>query len=329
MSGLVLPAGAPHRTRNCVMRSLIAAPQLTRLLDTPGLLVAVCFDAAAAGKEIDFEKLAAAARTPHRDLAARFGMPSLGVLRRLTGGVLTELRMQRLRTLFTDRVTLRLLRHAKRISASIVDSLWHNDVRPHVANRFISELGNMPLRNGPRARDIITLGTFLHEYLPNTSIHSLRHFDRLWEEHGEQVNGHANACRLPTAFPPPPWSDEPGYAFAIRTPRELVAESVRMRNCAGILPAFSRDIRRGRSYFFHVEGRWGLPEATMSCVMDGGNWRIDDVRAFGNGMLDQRYVRCLATWIADRQGLSDAELCMPREKSNCHPFGIRRGRRVQ
>jgi len=304
---------------------LIAVPNLTRLLDTPGLLAAVCLDADGG---VDRDKLSVAALTAHRTLAWQLGMPSLRILRRLTGGVLSEVRLQRLRELFADRQALQLLRHAPRICPAIVDSLSRADVRPHVANSFIGEISKSPL-DAPRARDVIALGGFLHEFLPDTAIQSLRHYDRLWEEHGEQINAHASAVRRPSAFPQPPWDDEPGYAVAIRTPRALVAESVTMRNCSGVLPAFNREIRRGNSYFFHVEGHWGLPEATMLCVKDGDHWRIDDVRAQGNCMIEQRYVRILALWVAERQELLDAKLCMPRTKTTYHPFGVRCGKRVQ
>jgi len=291
-------------------------------------LVAVCFAADGTAGGLDRDKLGAAARTSHRDLATQLGLPSLRILRRLTGDVLSEVRLQRLKGLFADPGALRLLRHAPRICAAIIDALSCADVRPHVANSFVSEISKSAPSDVPRARDVLALGRFLHEYLSDTAIQSLRHYDRLWEEHGEQIGGYASAIRRPSAFPPPPWADEPGFAVAIRTPRELVAESIAMRNCAGILPALSREIRCGQSYFFHVEGRWGLPEATMLCVKDGEHWRIDDVRAHGNCMIDQRYVRSLALWVAEKQKLADADPCMPRSKTTFHPFGVRRGRRV-
>jgi hypothetical protein len=88
-----------------------------------------------------------------------------------------------------------------------------------------------------------------------------------------------------------------------------------MRNCVGMLPRFVRAIRRGKGYFFHVEGNWGMPKATLYCAKHGSHWQIDEVRCWGNQPLASRYVQCLALWLAEKQGLNDESLCLPSDTS--------------
>ncbi len=281
MSGLVLPSFAPEETRHCVTQCLMAVPRLTRLLDTPGLLAAVCLAARQDEEPVRLKRLMDAANTPHNKLAADHGLSNLKILRRLTGDALTDGRIRRLQILFADRRALRFLWHARFVSSTLIDALATDDVRDHISSGFVSQLGNLRRRDLPISREVIELARFLREYIPNTSIRSLKHYDRLWDEHRSAILGHGDALRKPAHFPEPPWTDEPGYAVAIRTPRDLVAESVAMRNCVGMLPRFVRAIRRGKGYFFHVEGNWGMPKATLYCVKHGSHWRIDEAALLG------------------------------------------------
>ncbi len=311
MSGLLLPPFAPASTRRCVANCLMRTPALTRLLDTPGLLAAVCVDASKLSDDDCGTYLNRVAATPHRKLASDVGLPSLSVLRRMTGESLSSDHFGAMRRLFAEKRELRFLWHARYISSVIIESLSNQVVRAHASNGYLSELGQLKRRDRPHARDARRLAAFLHEFVPSMSVQSMRHFDRLWNDYYEQLMQYQVVSRRGNQLREPPWPDEVGYALALRTRTELIAESLAMRNCAGVVPYMMKAVKKGVGYFFRIEANWGLPRATLYCVKDGDFWRVEDARCRFNQPVTTKFVRCMALWVAQKQGLENEQLCMP------------------
>lgn len=311
MSGLLLPPFAPAATRRCVTSCLMRTPGLARLLDTPGLLAAVCMEAITLSGDAQVERLHAAAAAPHRKLATDVGIPSLSVLRRMTGESMSSHRFAALRQLFAEKKELRFLRHARYISSVLIDTLSNEVVRAHASNGYVSELGQLKRRDRPSARDARRLAAFLQEFVPTVSVQSMRHFDRLWNDYYEQLMQYQVVSRRGDQLREPPWPDEAGYALALRTRTELIAESLAMRNCAGVVPYMMKAVKKGMGYFFRIEANWGLPRATLYCVKDGDFWRVEDARCRFNQPVSTKFVRCMALWVAQKQGLENEQLCMP------------------
>ena len=286
-------------------------PALARLLDTPGLLAAVCIDASILSGDAFEKRLHGAAAAPHRKLASDVGIPSLSVLRRMTGDSLSSDRFGALRRLFTEKRDLRFLWHARYISSVLIESISNEVVRAHASNGYLSELGQLKRRYRPLARDARRLAAFLQEFVPSISVQSMRHFDRLWNDYYEQLMQYRVVSRRGDQLREPPWPDEAGYALALRTRTELIAESLAMRNCAGVAPHLIKAVRKGVGYFFRVEANWGLPRATLYCVKDGDHWRVEDARCRFNQPVSTKVVRCMALWVAQKQGLENEQLCMP------------------
>ena len=110
---------------------------------------------------------------------------------------------------------------------------------------------------------------------------------------------------------PPPWPDEPGYATAIRTWRELIAESVPMRNCSGAHSPYLNSIRQ-EAAIFTASKNTGSVATTLYCVKQSGVWHIGEVRRWANGIVSRQHIHCLALWLAERQSIADETLCLPR-----------------
>ena len=311
MSGLLLPSHAPADTRRAVIQCLMQVPALTRLLDTPGLLATVCLDSLKITPDARGNFLFRAASTPHRRLAQEVGMPSRPVLRRLTGDALDSANLGLLPLLFNERHSLLILRHAPYVSAPLIQAMAVESVRHHVGRSFLIDLGRTRRRDRPAPADIIEMATFLREYLPETVLQSLRHYESLWGRYGELILRHESVRRRRVPFPPPPWSDEPGYATALRSWSDLISESILMRNCTGYDDDSCKAIRAARGYFFRIEEHWGMPRATLYCVKQERHWRIGQARRWGNALVTKRHLHCLALWLAEKQALSDETLCLP------------------
>lgn len=315
MSGLVLPGHAPKITRMAVVNGLMSVPALTRFLDTPGLLAVACLNARHCGEGERVGVLTKAAQTSHRDLAVSHGIPSLAVLRRMTGRALSPSWLGRLKRLFRDGSDLRFLRHAHFVSPTLIVCLSRPELRRHYSNRFLAEIGQTPGVDRPPWRDVRCLGEFLSDLLPNTKVQSLGHYHGLWDHYHRSICRHGLAVRQENEFPEPPWEDEAGYAVALRTQVELIGESIAMQNCASTSEELLEEIERGTGYFFRVERNWGMPRATLYCVKKDGIWRIDQVKQRRNRPVPRSIVRCLALWIAQKQGIEDEQKCMPNTKT--------------
>lgn len=314
MSGLVIPSYAPARTRQLVTRSLMAVPKLARFLDTPGLLTAVCLDGSrpgAQGAAIDY--LEQAARTSHRTLARDLGLPGLSVLRRLTGDALNTDCLAALKRLTVDGSAMRIIRHAAKVSLVLIVSLDDPTIRSHATTGFLAEVGYTRRRWRPRLPKLTELAAFLSEYRPTTTINSIGHFKDLRRRYYELIGSHRFGCREQPHFPSPPWPGELGYAMPLKSWDELIRESIEMKNCVGEDPAYMHNIEQGRTYFYRVEQAWGMSRATVYVEKHQDLWRIKEARTKCNQPLRRQELRCLATWIANQQGIEDEQLCLPED----------------
>ena len=307
-----LPPFAPRETRRCVTDSLVREPRLVWLFDTPGLLVAACLDAAPHPEPDRSERLRRAAEIPHRRLAAELGVPSLKMLRRLTGDALNAGHMARLRTACSDTYSFRILRHARYVSPALIDALTLDGVREHYQSGYLHEVGTRCRIYCPKPEHVVGLGLFLHKYRPNVRITSMEVYHDSLDKYWQPMRRHEAICQIGIRFTDPPWPDEPGYVVALRTPHDLLAESVIMDNCAGWASQFTDAVEAGRGYCYKVEGNLGLPRATLYCVRGEDCWRIGELRGRRNRQLAQYIVRRVAVWVAERQGLRDEEACLPR-----------------
>ena len=307
-----LPPFAPPATWNCVTDSLVREPRLVWLTDMPGLLVAACLDAAEHPETDRGDRLRWAAATPRRTLAEKLGVPSLKVLQRLTGDALCTEHIARLKTACNDAYSFRILRHSRYVSPALIDALTVEGVHEHYESAFLHELGTRFRDYCPRAVDVVGLGLFLHAYRPKARITSMDVYHDALIKYYEPMRRHEAICQCWIRFPAPPWPDDPGYVVALATPGELLAESIVMDHCAGWTPQFTDAVEASRGYFYKIEGNWGLPRATLYCVRCENCWRVGELRGKRNSRLAQHLVRCVAAWVAERQGLRDAELCLPR-----------------
>ena len=158
---------------------------------------------------------------------------------------------------------------------------------------------------------IMELVEFLAEYRPGQRIVSLGHARALRHSYRGLLETHQRLAWNAPALPPPPLADEPGYAVALRTLRMMILESVEMHNCSGWHEPLVAAVCDGREYLYRIEPNWGLPRATMRLVRKGATWRIGEVQRRRNQQLDPALVRCLAVWVADRQGIADETRCCP------------------
>lgn len=286
-------------------------PTLTRFLDTSGLVAALSLNALNLQSEARAHFLLQAAAAPHRRLAQELGLPSLKILRRITGDALDPANLSQLAWLFTQRYSLIFLRHARYVSAPLIQALAVESVRHHVGKSFLIELGRTRGYARPTPSEVIDMAAFLREYVPGTAIQSVDHLHSLWAKYDNLVVTHGNFRRRNVAFPAPPWSDEVGYATALRSWPDLISESLLMRNCAAYKAESLEAIHAGHGFYFRIEQRWGMPRATLYCVKDQGLWRIGEARRAGNALVSNRHLHCLALWLAEKQSICDESLCLP------------------
>lgn len=321
MSGLLLPSYAPARTRRVVNRCLMAEPRLTRFLDTPGLLAAVSLETQRYRERMQRQAfLEEAARTPHRELATGLSLPGLATLRRMTGDALDDGCLQALKRIGRDPWAMRVLKHARKISLLLVLALDSPVARAHSTSGFLAEVGYTRRRWRPRWKSVDELTSFLDNYRPTTAIQSIEHYRHLRRRNYQLMGTCRFAHREQPNFPAPPWPGEPGYAVPLENWRDLIRESIEMKNCVGEDHAFLRNIQQGRTYLYRVEQAWGMSRATLYVENSDGLWRIREARGRGNQPLNRRELRCLATWVADHQRIADERRCLPEE-----PWFIRFG----
>ena len=312
MSALVIPELAPQKTRRIVTEDLMAVPRLTRLLDTPGLLVAVCLEARRTRQQKRrLRWLREAARTAHRELVRKLQLPGLAVLRSLTGDALEPFAMRALSRLAGDRFAMRILRHARYVSSPLIISLDSQVIRRQIASGFCAEIGSTRRKWRPRTKAIAELAGFLCEYRPSVKLQSLDQFRRLRGGYRELIGSHRYGRRERPELPAPPWPGEPGYAIPLTSWEDLIAESVEMHNCVGEDLAIWRNVQKGRSYIYRVEAAWGMPRATMYVEKSKDYWRIKEVSGHRNEVLTNRNLHCLSLWVAECQGRTDERSCLP------------------
>jgi hypothetical protein len=311
MSAIFLPSFASPKTRRVVTAALIAEPRLTRYLDAPGLLTALCLRAQRLrGEDARRTYLAAHAGLPHRELVERLGLPPLRVLRHMVGDALNGRCFAGLRRLGDDRLAARILRHAPRVSAALILALDSPLIRAHTTTQFFAELGRTPRRQRPRPEHLGELAAFLAEYRPTVQLTSISHFRKTLRRDADLLGTERWGRRDRPIFPGPPWPGEPGYAEPLRTWRELVHESIAMRHCLGYqMPIFER-IQQGTYYVYRVEQAWGLQRATMCLEKREGRWIIETLRGRNNAWLRSQEVDCLSVWVAEQQGIVDETACV-------------------
>jgi hypothetical protein len=290
---------------------MLRVPMLARFLDTPALLVAV---ALRVQEETDdsqsLEWLERAARLPHRQLTSELGLPLPRVLRKCTADALRPACIESLRQLRDDRDALRLIRHADRISATLILGLNSPLIRHHASLEFFAQVGRSRKRHRPSPTKLGDLVMFLAEYLPGARIQSIDQYLKLREKYRALIRQDRIGRRQRPRFPPPPWPGEAGYAAPLDDWRALIRESLEMGNCTGKEPSFLESVTQGRMYFYRIEQAWGMDRATLCVERDGRHWRIAQARGRWNATLRRSQLLCLAVWVADQQGLSNEHLCL-------------------
>jgi len=297
------------------VRYLQLVPGLMRLRSNAPLLFALFTAAKTLGDDRDVVSfLQEADREPSRQIARRLGFPNARMLGRVSPDRLDASLLAKLRRLCTASASRRTLSHLERITPDVIRLMADPDIAPQLDNRFLMEMG-MPSRfddkDPPSAEEVVTLLTFLNQYRDTPiRIRSVRHFWRLLNRCPamELLREGNLASLLSTRLPPPPIPEEQGYATALRTPRELIAESVQMQNCVAGL--YGKVLQR-EAYYYRIERSWGFPRATMEIVRDDDCWRIAQVVCPRNTPFPRPYLRNLAVWLADKQGIEDEVMCLP------------------
>lgn len=313
---MLIPDYAPARTRIIVVRSLMRVPELTRFLDTPGLLVAACYYAhGVPGVEPRLARLREVASHSHRDLQKRLGLPSLRLLRKVTGDALWQSVLTSLSCLQADAKARRVLWHAPYLSATLIGSLATPVIRTRVSTHFLAEVGRTrDDGRRPRRSELRRLADFLAEYQPHKCIDSIAQYNRLLEDYKGLFSTHAYGMQRDPQFPPPPLAGEPGFIVPITTWKGLIRESIEMSNCVGADLQMWQMIRAGKLYIYRSEKSWGMPRATIT-VCKGQQWetvwRLGAARRHCNERMRALEIRSLALWIAEQQGLDDERLCLP------------------
>lgn len=290
---------------------MLRVPMLARFLDTPALLVAVALRAQDETDDADaLEWLQRAAQLPHRQLTSELGLPQPRVLRKCTADALRPACIESLRQLRDDREALRLIRHADRISATLILGLNSPLIRHHASLEFFAQVGRRRKRKRPSPTKLGDLVMFLAEYLPETRIQSIDQYRKLRAKYRELICQDRFGRRTRPTFPPPPWPGESGYATPLSDWRDLIRESLEMGNCTGKEPNFLESVTRGRMYFYRIEQAWGMERATLCVERGRKHWRIAQARGRWNANLRRSQLLCLAVWVADQQGLTNEHLCL-------------------
>ena len=179
MSALVLPSHAARRTRRAVTEALHQVPDLCRFVDTPGLLAAICLEARRRKGMERRRYLERASRISHRQLTRVLWLPSVSILRKMTGDALNESCLAALQRLTGDSQAVRMLRHARAASALLILALDCPTVRKHTTPHFFAQIGALPSHWRPPFYQLEELACFLSEYRPHVSIQSKTHFRTL------------------------------------------------------------------------------------------------------------------------------------------------------
>lgn len=297
------------------LQCLQSAPAVLRFQDNPALVYAAIDEA----RRCDDEGQCAAlldtmATASARDLARSLGFPNDHFLRRVAAGHLTAGRLATLRDLCRLRRERRVLSHLKQITGDVIELLADPEMADHLDNRFLEQMGH----NGagerlPTATEVNRLITYLRQVSDRpVRIMSLEHFWRIRDRNPalEYVAPEDLNSLLAMNFGKPPVCDEPGFVSALRTGRQLLAESMKMRNCVA---GQYEKVLSGKAWYYHIEGTWGMPRGTMEIVPEGEIWRISQIVGPGNRRFPLNCVRHAAIWLAEQQHIPDERLCSPRQ----------------
>ena len=309
----------PQLTTTLAVQRLVSrfrseVPLLARLDDVPAFQVALCCRAQEMRAPQRWRYIQQRAIWPHQELSAELDLPRTRLLRRLTSDALTPRNLDYLRVLQLDPSSMRILRHASLISEALLVALIANyrSDNASFSTQFFTELGNLPTHRRPQSRSISLMLSFLTEFDGARSIQSVQQLRRLWDKWGDLADRYEDCRRVEPHFPTPPVPEEDGYIEALRTWRDLIDESLFMRNCTGADRSLIDSILLGRGYFYRVHSKWGMARATLYVVRgDDDTWCIEEARKRFNKPVAGQQLRSLAIWLADRQRLENESLCLP------------------
>jgi hypothetical protein len=307
---------APERTHRLVCSILRDVPGLARLCDTPALIVAVSFDVHRLSNPKKWRSLHRLAGLTEAKIAAELGLPKIKVLRRLTADALNQSSLQLLKELQDNRVAMRIICHAPLISGSFLYALQHyvQTPEPMFKKQFVSGLGEMPDCYRPSKEDLTLLHNFLLDFDGTQRIHSVEQYRRLRCELWGVLERFDSLKKFDPQLPPPPLSEKAGEVEAICDWRGLIKETLAMKNCSGIDPSLLGCIVEGSGYFYRVLQSSSMPRATLYIVKEETDiWRIGQARRKFNKPLNNKQLKRLSAWLADRQSLRDQSLCLPAE----------------
>ena len=293
-------------------------PALERIMrENPALFFAMCAKADTISNQSEaIQFLSDLCRQKHRFMAKVLGFPSDNFLRRVRPEALNAQRIKKLRRIGHDSYARRVFSHLGEAGASVVD-LLDSRLRVQFENKFFVEVAESQRdRHYPDiARRADQLSHLLdHCGVSFPHIQSLQHFQRVCASYFQYLDVAEADSLLSTKFPIPPIPEETSYIHAIKTPEQLLIESVKMHNCA---TSYYREIKDRACYFYQVEKKWGMCRATMQIVRDESDdvsvWRLGAVVGPRNTRIKKSSFNALCVWLASRQGIEDERRVMPRE----------------
>lgn len=304
---------APQRTQRLVWNILKDVPGLAHLCDTPALMVAVSLSTRRFDNCKQWKYLHRLAKQKEEKLAEELGLPKMKILRRLTADALTESSLQILKELKENRLAMRMMSHAPLVSSSFLYALQQcvQSPDPMLRKQFVSELGELPNCYRPSTEDLRLLHDFLIDFDGSRRIHSVGQYRRLHSELWGVLDRFDSLKKSDPQLPPAPIPEEKGDVEAIGNWRGLVKESLAMKNCSGSNSSLLNTVVEGSGYFYRVLQSSGMPRTTLYIIKDSRNiWRIGQARRKFNKSLNSTQLHRLAVWLADRQSLTDATLCL-------------------
>ncbi|MCE5278852.1 MAG: hypothetical protein ABFD92_03815 [Planctomycetaceae bacterium] len=183
------------------------------------------------------------------------------------------------------------------VSPSLISDLWANPEEPMPEGHFSIENHDLviPTECVGSLSELAELSSLVRPGRHPPRVRSIEDINRWYGKLSMEAARGEDAAQSGIRFPPPPIQ---GMAFILplMTPKDLIEEGQRQRNCVA---QYIADVAMGRRYIYRVLA----PErATVSVFPIEGAWAIENVEAANSQPVEEITRQFVAEWISDSRG---------------------------